>query len=365
LDREKNVNVDVNIRSEQNIHPQRQMLSPKMLPRIRIRPSPIRYAKFTQPRQVVSKRTFINSPIEIIDYLTASLQAVHTTSGIPWWALIPLTTIAFRSCITLPLAILQRKRTQKQNELRPIISAMGPILRLKLAAKAQVAQLKHKKLNENATTEQKLLNNANPSKSSMLTYEQIVLLSVKEQRERQKKLFKQHDCQIYKNFLLPALQIPLWIAMSFTFRNLSGWTDITSKPLDPALVNEGALWFQDLTVMDPIGIMPIALGTLALTNVEWNYKTMELQNFTSAKKSLRPTAFDSLMNISRIGIVFLMAICTQAPAALGLYWISSNAFSTVQNMILDYYMPIRYSPQSRFGFKKATKDAIPLFTRNI
>lgn len=335
-----------------------------MLPRIQIRPSLIRYTHHSKPcQQLVSKRTFI-SPVEIIDYMTVTLQTFHTASGLPWWAVIPLTTIAFRSLWTLPLAILQRKRTQKQAELRPIVNAMGPVLRLKLAARAQAAQLADRQLNSQGGT-QALLNNASPSKASSLSYEQIMLLSVKERRERQKKLFKEHNCQMYKNLILPAFQIPLWVAMSFTFRNLSGWTDITSKPLDPSLIHEGALWFSDLTLMDPIGIMPIALGTLALTNVEWNYKTMEIQNFSSAKRSLRPTAFDSLMNISRIGIVFLMVVCTQAPAALGLFWISSNAFSTVQNMVLDYYLPVRYSPQSRFRHKKATKDATPLFTRNI
>ncbi|CAM9019704.1 unnamed protein product [Wickerhamomyces anomalus] len=335
-----------------------------ILSRIQIRPSLIRCAKQSKPNQILIKRTFISSPMEVIDYLTATLQTIHTVSGIPWWALIPLTTIAFRSCWTLPIAILQRKRTQKQNELRPIINAMGPVLRLKLASKAQAAQVSNQKLNQVGGVDA-LMNNAAPSAASSLNYEQIMLLSVKERRERQKKLFKQHNCQLYKNFLLPAFQIPLWVAMSFTFRNLSGWTDITSKPLDSSLIHEGIFWFQDLTVMDPLGIMPVALGVLALTNVEWNYKTMELQNFSSAKRSLRPTAFDAVMNISRISIVFLMAVCTQAPAALGLYWISSNAFSSVQNMLLDYYLPVRYSPRSRFSYKKASKDATPLFTRNI
>lgn len=296
--------------------------------------------------------------------MTATLQTIHSVSGIPWWALIPLTTIVFRSCGTLPLAIAQRKRTQKQSELRPIINAMGPVLRLQLAAKAQAAQVASQRANA-AGGNTALLYNAAASASSSMSYEQIMLLSAKERRERQKKLFKEHNCQVYKNLLLPAFQIPLWVAMSFTFRNLSGWTDITSKPLDPSLIQEGIFWFHDLTVMDPIGIMPIALGTLALANVEWNYRTMELQNFSSAKRSLRPTAFDAVMNISRISIVFLMAICTQAPAALGLYWISSNAFSAVQNMLLDYYMPVRYSPRSRFRYKKAPKTATPLFTRNI
>ena len=59
---------------------------------------------------------------------------------LPWWALIPLTTFTLRSVWTLPLAILQRKRIQKQSQLRPLVSAMNPILKLNLARRVQQAK---------------------------------------------------------------------------------------------------------------------------------------------------------------------------------------------------------------------------------
>jgi inner membrane protein COX18 len=309
------------------------------------------------------QRTFITSPTEIVTVLTASIQTLHAYSGIPWWALIPLTTITLRTVWTLPLAILQRKRTQKQAELRPIVNAMGPILRLKLASRAQSAKQKETQ-QAGELVDGVVPQGAIGGRAAALTYEQIMLLSAKERRERQKKLFKEHGCQMWKNFTLPLFQIPLWLAMSATFRDLSGWNEISSNPLDDSLVSEGLYWFSDLTVADPMSILPVMLGTLALTNVEWNFKTMQLHNSSSVRRSQRITAFDSVMNMSRLGVVFLMAVSTQAPAALALYWISSNAFSTVQNMVLDYYVPVRYTPEARSQPEEAAPDAIPLFTRN-
>lgn len=295
------------------------------------------------------KRTFISSPTELISTLSTSLSSFHEFSGIPWWALIPITTVTLRSIWTLPLAILQRKRTQKQAELRPIINSMGPILRLKLASRAQEAKSKENK-------------NLPMGKAASLTYEQIMLLSIKERRERQKRIFKENGCEMYKNFILPVFQIPLWILMSATFRDLSGWNEITTNPLDSSLLYEGLFWFQDLTVLDQYSVLPIVLGTLALSNIEWNFKTFKMRDF-NVKRSNRITAFDSLINISRLSVVFLMTISTQAPTALVLYWISSNGFSVIQNILLDYYIPIKYTPETRSLPKEASKDSTPLFTR--
>ncbi|CCH40748.1 Inner membrane protein oxaA [Wickerhamomyces ciferrii] len=335
-----------------------------MFSRIITRPQIIRQnvISFKPPPIHVSKRTYI-SPVELVDLMTTSLQEFHQYTNLSWWLLIPLTTITFRTVWTLPLAILQRKRIQKQSQLKPILNATGPILRLKLAQNAQMAQQQLAKTG--GLKSDSAAKGINVGAAS-LTSDQIMMLSVKEVSKRQKLLFKEHGCQSYKNFILPMFQIPLWILMSFTFRNLSGWTDITSKPLDPTLTTEGFGWINDLTIADPSGVMPILLGSLALMNIEWNSKTLELQNQSGSKKrSLRPTAFDALISVSRIGIVFLMAVCTQAPACMGLYWISSNAFSGVQNMVLDYYLPVRYIPENRLSYKKATNDSIPLFEKNL
>lgn len=311
------------------------------LARVRILRNP---RLFRRPHSLQQKRTF---SIElIVETLTSSIQQVHTTMGIPWWALIPLTTFSLRGMWTFPLAVLQRLRIQKQTALRPIISATGPVLRLKLAKKALAASQK--------ATQDRL-----PSVSSLLLplnrmgYEQIMILSIKEVRRRQKQLFRENGVQIYKNFFLPAAQIPLWVCMSLTFRNVSGWSgSVAHQALDPSLLTEGIFWFTDLTANDPFHIFPVVLGAVALINAEWTFKTLDLMKGYTLRRVLRTTITDALANISRTMVVFLMAVSWHAPTALTLYWLSSQVFSLVQNMFLDLVFPTSFTPKKRVDYRK-------------
>jgi inner membrane protein COX18 len=316
-------------------------------------------------------RHFSVDPHAIISTLTDSLQSVHAYSGIPWWALIPVTTFALRSVWTLPLAIMQRKRIQKQTELRPIISAMNPVLKLNLAKKVQSAKQKAEKSLGNiqgvGTKDQSIENVVNlQSPVATMKYEEILLLATKETRKRQKALFKKHDVQLWKNIILPAFQIPLWVCMSWTMRDLSGWSSwdsLANKPLDSSLYTEGLFWFTDLTTLDPMHIFPLILGVISLCNVEWTFKTLELLRFTR-KRLGRPTLTDSMSSVARMSVVFMMAISLNAPVALTLYWLSSQVYSLIQNIILDLMIPISFTPNKRFGYKTLSKSNKPVSVVN-
>lgn len=306
-----------------------------------LRASPAVSTVFKQQR-----RSFSVEPTTIVNVLTESVEHIHAFTGLPWWAVIPLTTFTLRGVWTLPLAVMQRLRVQKQNALRPIVAATGPILRSKLAKEAAKAAKVATKLTTAALS-------MSPTKN--MKYDEIMVLSAKETRKRQKKLFKDHGVQLYKNFFLPAAQVPLWVCMSLTFRNLSGWStwdSLANKPLDPTLYNEGALWFTDLTSLDPLHAFPIAIGIVALLNVEWTFKTFQMMKPPGRKRAFRPTIFDSLGNLSRMGVVFLMAISLHAPTALTLYWLSSQIFSLIQNVLLDLVFPLNYTPYKRVDFKQ-------------
>ncbi|QBM85441.1 inner membrane protein COX18 [Metschnikowia aff. pulcherrima] len=296
-------------------------------------------------------RNYSIDPSLIVNTLSESLQQIHAYTGLPWYAFIPLTTFGLRAIWTFPLAVLQRLRVQKQNSLRPIVAATGPAVRLNLAKKALSA----------ATTPTSAVTSVlSPAKK--MRYEEIMVLSTKEVRRRQKKLFKEHGVQLYKNFLLPLAQIPLWVCMSMTFRDLSGWSSldaVANKPLDPTLYSEGALWFADLTILDPFHIFPMAVGIIALVNVEWTFKTFDLLKASTRRKLIRPTITDSLANVSRMAVVFLMAISLHAPSALTLYWLSSQLFSFIQNIFLDLMLPISFTPKTRLNSRKQrTADAV-------
>ncbi|KAK6462513.1 putative mitochondrial inner membrane protein [Scheffersomyces coipomensis] len=323
-------------------------------------PSLIRSFQYGLPNHI-QKRKYTMEIAAIVGSMTESMQALHTMSGMPWWALIPLTTFGLRSVWTLPLAILQRKRVRKQSQLRPIISAMNPVLRLNLARKSQLAKMA---ASEATGTEAVAVSQ---SPLANMSYEQILILASKETRKRQKALFKKNDVQLWKNMILPAFQIPLWVAMSVCMRDLSGWTswdNLSNKALDPALYKEGLLWFTDLTTADQLHAFPLILGIVALCNVEWTFKTFELLR-PSQRKRLRPTLTDAVANISRMAVVFLMSISLHAPTALTLYWLSSQFYSLVQNIIMDIVLPVSFTTRNRVNYSKSRNpDAINVINEN-
>mgnify|MGYP003362449683 CR=1 FL=1 len=296
----------------------------------------------------------IEPVLAILDQGTTYIEAIHAMTGIPWWGFIPLLTVALRSVITLPLAIIQRKGFQKQNSLRPIANAMSPVLKIKLAAKGQESQLARK---HNI--------NKSPLKSETegLTGDKIMILASKEKFKRQRKIFKDNGCQSWKFMLLPAVQIPLWVSVSYMLRTLTGWSTLGTRPIDPTLTTEGFGHLTDLAVSDPYFVLPVVLGIFALANAEWNFATADLMKLTTrgVRNSLRPTAFDMIMTLSRGSIIFLMAMSTQAPAALVLYWISSNCFSLCQNLLMDKFIPVRYTPYRRFySTRKLPRGSVSL-----
>lgn len=335
-----------------------------MTPRIRlVGPKSVSFGRMLR----VQRRSLSLEPVWVVNSLTESLQLAHTYTGIPWWALIPLTTFTLRSVWTFPLALMQRFRVQRQNELRAVVSATHPVLKLNLAKRVQTARVQAEKSmkniaassgNEPATVD--VVEALSPL--AAMKYEEILLMATKETRKRQKLLFKRHNAQIWKNFILPVFQIPLWVCMSLTMRNLSGWStwdSLSNSPLDTSLYQEGLLWFTDLTVSDSLHAFPLILGIVSLCNVEWTFKTFEMFNPSSKRKLFRPTVTDAVGNISRMSVVFMMAVSLNAPVALALYWVSSQVFSLIQNVFLDLMVPLNYSPNKRLNYTKlASSDAV-------
>lgn len=300
-------------------------------------------------RSGIQHRRSLHDLALTVDTLTNSVQSLHALSGLPWWAFIPLTTFSLRAVITLPLAVVQRKRIQKQSSLRPIVSATNPVLKLNLAKKVQKAQQEIEQ-NDNTTNPALLLLKGSLSN---MKYEEILLLAAKETRKRQKTLFKRHGVQIWKNITLPAIQIPLWVGMSVAMRNLSGWSTwdvMKNQALDPTLYSEGILWFTDLTCADPMHVFPLMLGVISLCNVEWTFKTIKLL-LPSRRRAFRSSLTDAMANVSRMAVVFMMAISLHAPVSLVLYWFSSQLFSLLQNIVMDITLPISFTPNKRFNYK--------------
>lgn len=270
-----------------------------------------------------------------------TLVTLHDASSLPWMVLIPLTTIGLRTCFTLPLSIWQRQRIVKQQELRKIVQAVPPVTKLRLAAATNAASRHPDEITSSGSVVKE--EQAKPQK---LTPEQITLLALKETRKRQKRLFRKYDVQMWKNVLLPLVQIPLWVTVSMGLRNLTEKRVLETNNWDLL-----AQWFPPtLDLSLPWDAMPMAipmiLGTISLINVEYNGKMMtststSLVGVETAAKDYSKVSqgMQSIINLSRLSCVFMMGVSSQASMLLSLYWISSQLYSLVQNMFLNWLWP--------------------------
>ena len=93
-------------------------------------------------------------------------------------------------------------------------------------------------------------------------------------RKVTKELYSQEGCHPLKMAILPWVQLPLWIVISFALRNMTG-SYLSATPPPPhvlqAFHTEGALWFPDLTLPDPYTILPVLLVVTNLLNIEVRY----------------------------------------------------------------------------------------------
>lgn len=287
--------------------------------------------------QCLQRRNFA-----IVPYISDSFVSLHSMTGIPWLVLIPTFTIFLRLMVTLPLNIRQRERIIKQQELRKVVKAVTPITKLRLAAVAQKQEVRRK---SDPVEVAALSVNA----GSTLQPEQITMLAVRETRKRQKKLFRKYNIQLWKNMILPVVQIPIWVCVSLGLRNLvknsqpflentSETAKLFSNILDPAMDLGAPLLGYPM-------LIPLMLGTLSILNIEYMNKLIVIRRSSVGGIPVAPRletsrvqmAMQSILNVSKLGCIFMIGVSVQAPILLSVYWVTSQLFSLVQNIILERF----------------------------
>ncbi|CAB4494643.1 hypothetical protein RhiirA5_452811 [Rhizophagus irregularis] len=274
-----------------------------------------------------------NDVNSIISFNQSILEFIHNSTVLPWWATILISTILLRTFLTLPIAIIQQKNGAKILSLQPQIMEI-------------FERLKHEVVRE--------------VKKRNGTYEEFQSELTKKFKTKINEIYKANKCFPIRNYLLPWVQIPLFISNSLTIRHMVDSTksnstipentiigstsevdiitNITSVDniSTDTLINGGILWFNDLTQTDPLYIFPLAIGLTNLLNIEihsW---------FTKSQPSLRSKI---LKNLSRGLSILMIPVASQAPMAICLYWLSSSTFSIGQNLI--FQLPII---QKKIGF---------------
>ncbi|XP_046859433.1 cytochrome c oxidase assembly protein COX18, mitochondrial-like [Xenia sp. Carnegie-2017] len=238
-------------------------------------------------------------PIEIAQNV---LETIHIYTHLPWWSTIVLSCVGLRSLVTLPLGVYQNKLVAKIELLQPTLKELSEALKHRVTIECRRKGLPSQQANK---------------------------LFKKQLRKYKYDLYKTNGCNPIRIYILPWVQIPLWIILSLALRNISGafsWNSKvhTQQPCYSDMANEGTLWFKDLTVPDSTGVLPVMLGVANLLNTE-------LHTLKKKETTLRQR---TLLMVFRLLSLLMIAVALKMPAAMSLYWCISASYGLLQNICL-------------------------------
>jgi mitochondrial inner membrane protein COX18 len=197
-------------------------------------------------------------------------------------------------------------------------------------------------------------------------------------RKKRRQIYARWGCGLWKNWL-PAVQLPIWLLMVETLRGMAGTRrgllglmlpageagnineldaapelatagmpeagfggELVGEksfveavvPVEPTLATEGMLWFPDMMAADPMLLLPFILSG-----------TMFLNIYSGQRRGIPGVAMTKgRVRIMRaLGVVALAAGpgTRKMPTAMLLYWVSSGMLAYGQNLLIDYYMPVK------------------------
>jgi inner membrane protein COX18 len=253
----------------------------------------------------------------------ALFEGLHSATGLPWAYTIPLAALTVRTILVLPLSIYTRRIIRKQAELAPVIQAWRP--RLQKEAKAEAGHL-------------------GPVAAHVAM--------IKKLRQKTVEVYGRWGCQRFKNYLMPLLQLPIFLVAVECLRMMSGYNtgllSIIATTLggdaialvdtenrltswfEPGLATGGALWFPDLTKPDPeLRLSFIFSGVKLLELIRWRREGYIPSDWETRWRRL-------------LGVMALAAgpLLMNLPTSMLVYWISSSVIAKGQALMLDRLMPI-------------------------
>lgn len=205
--------------------------------------------------------------------LETVLEAVHISTGLPWWATIATTTVLIRTAL-LPFIVKLQGNTARLHNVKPQLDRL--------------------------TQNMKLAQDNNDTAA-------LARFSAETQ-----ELFAKNDCNPMKTLMLPLLQAPVMISFYLALR------DMANLPV-PQFKDGGIFWFTDLTVADPTYILPVvsSLGFLAIMELG-----SEIGGGVSQPKGVK--------NFMRFMAVAMVPLTMSFPSAIFTYWLTSNMYTVAQ-----------------------------------
>ncbi|ELU08699.1 hypothetical protein CAPTEDRAFT_181352 [Capitella teleta] len=224
---------------------------------------------------------------------------VHETLGLPWYVTIPLTTFMLRATLTLPLAVYSLHVQSRIMKLQPEIKKLATELQMEVS----IAKQRFKWEDRMAKA-----------------------MFISNLKRHVNELYVRDNCHPMKTKVMPYTQIPLWISLSFALRNMTGIQPFSMKESGvtyPSLGEEGALWFSNLLLPDPLIILPLMMALVNTANTEMMFLRRKSEN-----QSIIDKAFLYGM---RIFNVLIIPVGMLMPSCMTYYWLCSSLFSLLQN----------------------------------
>ncbi len=173
----------------------------------------------SQGGEVVAAGLGCYTPVGLVQQ---SLEFLHVNAHMPWWVAIVTATVALRVAM-LPVAIMMQRNAANLANLQPQLEVI------------QRRMLLYKEA-------------GNPD-------------AVAREVADLMKLYQKHNARPMRLFLMPFLQMPIFITFFVALRKMAQAPVVSMQ-------SGGTLWFTDLTIPDPFFALPLLACGAFLSNIE-------------------------------------------------------------------------------------------------
>ncbi|CAK4675730.1 hypothetical protein LEN26_019934 [Aphanomyces euteiches] len=225
--------------------------------------------------QAVAAPTTADLGYSLSELAIRTLDIVHATSGLPWWATIIATTVVVRAAF-FPISIMSMRNSARMSILQPKLEKL----------QAEI-------------------------KDSPDAYDPTKMADF---RKRAKALFKEHKVTPFRSFLMPLSQLPIFLGFFWGLQDIAKYM--------PDYANDGAFWIENLAAPDPTYALPVMSSALMVASLEMGGEGMSEEYIQKAKTAMRVVA------------VIMIPVTMNFESGILLYWVSSNLFTLTQTLLL-------------------------------
>ena len=214
----------------------------------------------------------------LADQAVQAVVSFHDLTGAEWALSIVGVTVILRSAL-FPVMIMAQRNSSRMAHLQPELTLM---------------KQRYEAIGE-------------PTRQDQLQFS-----------NRMKALFTKYEVKPFRAILAPLMQFPLFMGMFFGLQKMP-----TLFPQE--LASGGMFWFPDLTVPDPLYILPVVSGMTFFAVIELGKEQMMAQN---------PAQGQTFLNVFRAMSVLMIPFIINFEACMLCYWTSNNLLTMGQTALL-------------------------------